>query len=206
MYWSNLDTYEKWYYLGFIIGDGNIASSYNRFTIKLSKVDTDWINTAYDNFNMDTSLYKTSDSVVMYKNSQQWKSDLSKYGIYPRKSTNATLPMDLITSPEIASAIILGLFDADGCIYVGTDKKGYQTLEFNIVGTKNVCECVQYLLSKYLNITNKSVYLKPGSNVYVVRWGKRSDIELISKFLYQHATLNNICLKRKQNKFKLISR
>jgi hypothetical protein len=114
MYWSNLDTYEKWYYLGFIIGDG--------------------------------------------------------------------------------------------CIYVGTDKKGYQTLEFNIVGTKNVCECVQYLLSKYLNITNKSVYLKPGSNVYVVRWGKRSDIELISKFLYQHATLNNICLKRKQNKFKLISR
>lgn len=204
-YWSDLDSLEKWYYLGFIIGDGSITTNtnkeYTRLQIALNEKDKEWLDTALINFNTSNKLcYRANTrSYGLSITSKQWVKDLAKYYVVPRKSYCAKLPLEFIETEQQAAALLLGLFDADGHVGIyNTEKQQHQ--KFSIVGTSDICLDMRKLLSSYIYINSGSIY--HNSDVtHTIKWASKSDLIKIREFLYQNTELSPIWLKRKHNKF-----
>jgi hypothetical protein len=82
---------------------------------------------------------------------------LDDIGIYDGIDVNYWENID-----SVVKAYYLGLFDADGCIYIS--KRGY--LSFSISGTESVCNTYLTLLRKLAGINNGKVSIGNGEQNY----------------------------------------
>ena len=155
-YFSQINTHEKAYWLGFIYADGNICK--NRFTLTQKESDI-----LYDFLK---SIKCTKDIVYKYKRATKWVKndtyicnrinfhskkfcdDLNKHGIYPNKShRNDGIPK---MKESLKSSFIRGVFDGDGCISANTSNpKHKNNIEFSILScSKRMILDIQKTLMK----------------------------------------------------------
>lgn len=212
-FFSNIDTEEKSYWLGFIYADGSLITndknkSTFRLTIGLSKKDQDHLQKIANIFNKPiknksqictlSNNNNLNELAILHVQSKQVFQDLINIGIEQRKTfSNSTKIIDNIPE-QLINHFIRGLFDGDGSIsYWGNNKRNSK---FAIYGTEPILKKIQNIMIKNIPKLTKTK-ISQGTNIYNLEYSSKFIMKNIYEFLYTDAT---IWLERKRNKFKEI--
>lgn len=200
-YFELIDDQNKAYLLGLIVSDGGIIVDKRKtrskaLSITLKRNDRYMLETLskelggngndniYDASNRDESSFRVHNEKIV--------NDLSKYGVVPRKSHTAYLPM---IEEKLMPHLIRGIFDGDGTVYL-KDGVNRPYLRFGFYGTPVMVQQIKDYLIEKINITDCKIIHKDG--VSFVTFGKPKDIINFYSLIYENA---NYYLKRKYEKF-----
>lgn len=185
------DSHEKFYWLGFIAGDGSVQEQGRRLRIELKNDSLDIL----ENF----KLFMESNANIVSRinnqgchcskidiNSKQLGNYLVEYNIVPNKTKTFQIPESKIPQDYIMD-FIRGFMDADGCIHIREKRNNAPSLSF-VSGSQKCIEQIKNIL----NINNK--ISKQGNNYTIHKEGKEV-IPILNK-IYEHST-ENTRLKRK---------
>jgi intein/homing endonuclease len=197
-YFNEIDTEKKAYFLGFIVADG---CNYKGLCIRIQTEDEyilqellkDMKSTLkIDRFEPVKEHHKSTSRIRI--KSKVISESLSKLGVVPRKSDKTYFPH----IPEnLYSHFIRGLFDGDGCISI--DKKSKQK-RIQFTGHISLIERIQEILIKECSLNKTKIDItisKSGKKSYTIHYVGNNQIERITNYLYDEAT---IYLTRKFNK------
>ena len=181
-YWETIDSYDKAYFLGFMITDGNITG--NNVCLQLSSKDKHIIETFKRVTKNSNKIHEDKRNLVsFYVKRKKWVNDLSKYGVIPNKTSKVYLP---ILNEEMMSHLLRGMIDGDGWISAKTGSLGFCGNE------RTVSQVRDYLV-------NKVKIIKQGKNLYMINWASKKDVKAIGEYLYKDK--NDCYLTRKFNNF-----
>ena len=202
-FFENIDTYDKAYFLGFILGDGSVSKNCRRLSINIHKKDRGLLEYFKLVTKSDAPIRdkKNRNMNELQVNSVEFVGFLVRHGIIPNKVRNihiTKIPYNLyihfimgVFAFYSAFYIRFDVFDADGYI---TIYKGYPTVV--ITGSIVTCYWAQEFFKPIFPFPTY-VYPKPsGAYMWVIRGIKKS-LEF-SKFIYKDAPFY---LQRKHNKF-----
>jgi hypothetical protein len=197
-YFENINTPDKAYILGFLLGDGNIDKDFFRLSTQIHERDREVLEYIKEQLKSDAPIKKTREHMITLRiSSYKLINDLAKWGMVPKKA-------HILKLPEIEDSLyphlIRGLFDADGCIssMLVKNRKGVrniQTYRCNIRGNSEALKKVSDIVSEQTGVWQK-VYKYDGSSIYQL--GGRHQITKFAQWLYQDAPFY---LSRKYNKF-----
>jgi intein-encoded DNA endonuclease-like protein len=195
-YFENIDTENKAYWLGFIAADGCIHSNFPSMVINVSQKDLSLIEKFVLDIEYNNKISKMTSIIKETGNYRQMcavtctstklVSDLSKYGLGPRKTLTLQAPTNI--PDNMVRHWIRGYIDGDGCFT--WNKKGNR-LSLKILGTESVLKYIHKYLNLTCSITNygKIKCISTGGNQMLTR---------IGHYLYDDSSL---FLKRKRDKF-----
>jgi len=190
-YFEEMDSSEKAYWLGFIVGDGNIGKTGEggtgySLTVSLNAKDTDHLLKLRNAMSSSHSIHESGkDGFALSITRKKIVEDLEKYGVVPCKSHKTYMP-DI---PEkYHRHFIRGLFDADGSISGNS---------FTICGSRQLMQDVNEIIGTIINSKN-DIYKHPSKENYVVHYGKQTDKRNIYEYLYDDA---QTYLERKKRQF-----
>lgn len=186
-YWETIDTYDKAYFLGFLITDGNISG--NSVRLQISDKDSEILKVFSQKTNNTNKIsYDNRNLASFQAKRSKWVSDLSKYGIVPRKTSTVYLPN---LDENLMSHLIRGLIDGDGWITSRGHAIGFCGNETIVTQLKN------YLVNKLGVYPVKVIHSE--ENLWSVTWSGISDIKTIGNFIYKDK--GNCYLFRKYENF-----
>lgn len=188
-YFHSIDRYDKAYFLGLIISDGNITD--NLVKISLHPRDIEILNVFKKKTQNSNNIYhrKSKLEASIGAKCQQWKIDLAQYGVVPNKSHISYVP---IIEEEYMSHLLRGLLDGDGWISASSHNIGFCGGNQTIV--RQFRDALLLRLDIYpVNIT----HTKRG--IYQVQWASHKDIVTICQYLYQNK--QDCFLQRKYDKY-----
>lgn len=195
-YFSNIDSEEKAYWLGFLYADGCVHSNSNEISITLKDRDhlEKFRKAIKSNNKIGESIDKRFSSMPkIYHFSikdKQLKSDLIKWGCVPNKSLTLTkipnIPRDFV------SHFIRGYFDGDGSLHWLNGTKNFR---ISFVGTAPFLKDIQKELGLSLSLGqqegNKSKYFQVAG---------RKQVPMILDYIYKDSN-ENIRLTRKYKNY-----
>lgn len=195
-YFSNIDSKEKAYWLGFLYADGCVHSNSNEISITLKDRDhlEKFRKAIKSNNKIGESIDKRFSSMPkIYHFSikdKQLKSDLIKWGCAPNKSLTLTkipnIPRDFV------SHFIRGYFDGDGSLHWLNGTKNFR---ISFVGTAPFLKDIQKELGLSLSLGqqegNKSKYFQVAG---------RKQVPMILDYIYKDSN-ENIRLTRKYKNY-----
>lgn len=196
-YFSNIDTVNKAWMMGFIAADGTIRKNENAIKIGLSTVDREILEKIKAEIKIERPIY---DSVTqngfaiseLCWSSYQQKQDLSKYGIVNNK-TYLPIYLPNFNNHELTLAFILGYFDGDGSFSVSKDGK---YVRFRLCAHRNelLKDIGEYLKRIYgatysLSKDNRGLYELSISTTFAL------------SILHDMYALNSLRLDRKYRKY-----
>lgn len=195
-YFSNIDSKEKAYWLGFLYADGCVHSNSNEISITLKDRDhlEKFRKAIKSNNKIGESIDKRFSSMPkIYHFSikdKQLKSDLIKWGCVPNKSLSLTkipnIPRDFV------SHFIRGYFDGDGSLHWLNGTKNFR---ISFVGTAPFLKDIQKELGLSLSLGqqegNKSKYFQVAG---------RRQVPMILDYIYKDSD-ENIRLTRKYKNY-----
>lgn len=206
-YFSQIDTPEKAYWLGFIYADGFITKRTNGnpvFGLTLGeKEPLENLNKCLES-NKPIGEYKKvnsySDKSIEYKlafNSSKMVEDLERWGVVENKTFKLQFPTFL--SESLIPHFVRGYFDGDGSVFLHIQKvnnKEYVMLGVQFAGIE------QFLrqLATHINAENK-VYRDNRKQTDCWKIQLQSNIECLKLYHYMYKDANNLFLSRKKNKF-----
>ena len=173
---SNLDTEEQAYWIGFILADGYVNEERNSLRIKLGQIDknhlvkfSNFMGEQNTNIKSDIGGAYTRDNICYYVefNSKELVSDLTKYNIHQCKS-GVEKPY-CFNNALLDNAYVRGLIDGDGHV-----EDGY----FKLVGSLEVCQYVKDYFSKWYNFQENKKYIYEHGTIFSfqIRSKKVNDI------------------------------
>lgn len=183
---------ELYYFWGFILGDGCLATDKKRkwITISLNEKDIeilerfcDWLHIEYDNI----KHYKYN---VCRLNiySDAFKQDLLKFGIVSNKTYNPIIPN---IEKEYIIPFLLGLLDADGHI----DFKYGKSYNIDIVGNPVIMNWYNQQIN-LLGYNGDIKYFYPKKKWKRIRVRRKNDVINLSK-IFNIKKYYHLLLKRK---------
>lgn len=195
-YFSNIDSKEKAYWLGFLYADGCVHSNSNEISITLKDRDhlEKFRKAIKSNNKIGESIDKRFSSMPkIYHFSirdKQLKSDLIKWGCVPNKSLTLTkipnIPRDFV------SHFIRGYFDGDGSLHWLNGTKNFR---ISFVGTAPFLKDIQKELGLSLSLGqhkgNQSKYFQVAG---------RKQVPMILDYIYKDSD-ENIRLTRKYKNY-----
>lgn len=195
-YFEVIDTEQKAYWLGFILGDGCISGVTNKQMILRIALKQDDIA----HLEKFQKSIKTNSPIKKYVVNKKYKvcsleinntflaKSLSKYGIIKNKTYTATFPK---IPHELKRHCIRGIFDADGCI----PKSNGRVAGISICGTFELMSDIADLL----DIDKKYIYIRKDLvNFAEIRCHKKQEALRILECIYRDA---NIYMDRKHQRF-----
>lgn len=199
-YFNKIDTWEKAYILGWIISDGTIFKG--GFSVSCAeKYISEFIKKTMQ-FTGPLFYNKYTNCWVLLISSQKIKIQLLKLGISSRKSFNPNFNIlwDLIPKKYL-SALILGIFDGDGCVSV-TNRGRHTGLQFEI-GCNNpeLLKILQNKLIKNCQLNKTAVSKMKDKNCFRIRYGGNRQVYRVYTYLYGSA---KFCLSRKKRIFEYV--
>lgn len=204
-YFKIIDNEEKAYWLGFIYADGYIINEIkgknkDSLGITLGIEDKEHIEKFKKSIdsNHPINIYKTkygTNSARIIIQDEELVADLIKLGVLRNKSLKLKFPTSDIVNESLIYHFIRGYFDGDGSLKKkGKNIKGY---DFSVLGT------IEFLteLKVCLNVNNKIRKCNKNneSNNYHLTFGGNQKVKLVTKKLYENAT---IYLNRKYERYK----
>ena len=197
---------EMAYILGFLATDGNIGKKENCISIELQHEDlcilekmkeiTESTRPISEQVRKQTG--NTTNSWKVW--SKEWKEDLNKYGITPKKTF--TLQPPTLLNPEFRKDYIRGFFDGDGSIY--HLKENNRTFVEIVSASQNVIDWIREELTLHYGICiNKKITEKKsnGTIIYKIKIGSLKEINKIYHIFYDDT---NLYLPRKKEKFEAL--
>ena len=213
---EKIDTQEKAYLLGFMYGDGCISSYVKNSgqilhttRISIHKDDENLIYLLHNNFpflnigEYDFSKHNINSGKQksISKSSKELYHDLLNNGVYPRKSYENKEMLKIPNINEnLISHFIRGFFDADGSVYIPSNRKNLLSIEFCSVSKTLIYELESYLKSINIICWKIKEKLPKGISkqiVYQLIYNRTSEILKLIDFMYKDA---NISLQRKKDK------
>lgn len=172
-YWNKIDRYDKAYFLGFLITDGNVCG--NRVSLMLNKKDIEILN-VFSQKTGNTNLigFDKRNMAVWGVKRKKWVDDLAQYGVIPRKTAIAYMPK---INEELMPHLIRGLIDGDGWI----SKKSHQ---IGLCGNETLITQVRDFLVKHLGVYNVSIIHKE-THLWQITWASDKDIKTIGEYIYK---------------------
>nr|WP_312985497.1 LAGLIDADG family homing endonuclease [Clostridioides sp.] len=179
---NKIDTKEKAYSLGFMLGDSNISEKMD-VEVSIAKRDkeiADFIsNSVNANVRIDNTFNKKTRRFPRCRMVKNIK-DITKF-------TGGRLKKDR-HFPRVAFGLdrylLLGLFDADGCVTWGHRKDRDEIWhKINITSSLKILEGVQIFLYKELDI-NSIVRPKKDEDCYLIDISKRKDVLRFLNYIY----------------------
>lgn len=187
------ESHAKYYWLGFIAGDGSVQEKGRRLRIELKNDSLDILE-KFKNF-MESNANITSrvnnngcECSKIDINSIELGNYLAEYNIVPNKTKTFIIPEDKIPEQYIMD-FIRGFMDADGCIHI-TSRNNNPSLSF-VSGSKTCIEQIQRILGITNKISNPS-----RTNFSIAKQGQ-GVIPILNK-IYEHST-DETRLDRKYN-------
>lgn len=189
---DKIDTKEKAYTLGFILADGAISDVNTEISVAIQdKSIVEFIariiggNVIYDyTFNKATRRFpraRLSKKIT----------DITKF-LGGQKKQDRHFP---IVKKDMEKYLILGLFDADGCITWGYRKdKDRLWQKINITSSLKILTGVQQYLLKKLNIST-IIRPKKDCDCYLIEFSNKEDVLKFIRHIYSDSDF--IILKRK---------
>ena len=186
-YWSKIDTYDKAYFLGFLITDGNIYK--NRVALQLNEKDINILKIFSEKTGNTNSIRVDKRNMAEWSlKRKKWVKDLSQYGVIPRKTDTAYMPIiDDIMMPHL----LRGIIDGDGWISTKSHQIG-------LCGTEKLVTQVRDFLVKKLEVYNVKV-IHCSEKVWQITWASIKDIKIIGNYLYENK--QDCFLERKFNNY-----
>lgn len=185
-YFTEINTQNKAYILGFFYADGNVGLNNNVVQIALQARDKhilDEMNKQFGGnrplvFDERSKKYNNHQDIYMLTlKNNKIHDDLIRYGVKPQKTHSITYPEFL--SDDLHRHFLRGVMDGDGCIH-GTEKSR-KIRAVDICGTQMFCEKAKEVIENSLGIhcslisTNKAC---PNTKKLVI-----SGIHQATKFL-----------------------
>ncbi len=209
-YFSQIDTPDKAYWLGFLWADGSISktaarcSGPNRLRLAQKAAEREHLQLFLDTIEASypiVEIHHASGAIVCQVdiNSRPLCMALEQhgYGLKADRTDIPSMPKDLLRH------FVRGYFDGDGCLslYEQVVKKWtIHRQEWSITGSPALIEKIQALLNQETMVSQR-VQLKTyrrTDKAVSLRYGRKSDIEALFEYLYQDAQL---FLPSKHNKF-----
>lgn len=176
-YWSTIDSFDKAYFLGFLMTDGNVSGN-TCVRLRLSSKDEEILKT-FSKYTKNTNKISSSDkrylSSSFHVRKKRWVDDLHKYGVIPNKTNS--LKFFELDNKELMSHLIRGLIDGDGWI----SEKSHQ---IGFCGNENVVTGLRDYLVKNLGVYDVTV-IHSDANLWQVVWSSKKDIRKIGDFIYK---------------------
>lgn len=207
-YFSKIDSPNKAYVLGFILGDGCVCDEgkRKRWKIDLAQSDSQILYDIANELNVkelvrvrkpnnDNEQAKVSLTI----NCTEMCNDLIRLGVIPKKTKREKWIS--LANNELQWAFIRGYFDADGHVSVVKYRKRVQlSPRFKVTSTYEfLSSLLTYLKNNNIALNVHSIYKKKGC--YELSIAKKSDLLAIYRLLYKHGDLY---LKRKYDIFSSI--
>lgn len=190
-YFSNIDSYDKAYFLGLFAADGSIVNE--TMSIELKDYDKYILELFVQKANLNTILVPDNRDenlrYILKFHSKNMVNDLNKNYIYPRKSYNNTLKIPDINKKYIRH-FIRGYFDGNGI----ANKKGY----IGFCGSKTIISQIHDVLINELKVSNNKITYNKSNHIYYIQWGKKEDTQKIFNYFYKNVF--DCYLKRKKEK------
>lgn len=190
-YFSNIDSYDKAYFLGLFAADGSIVNE--TMSIELRDYDKYILELFIQKANLNTTLVPDNRDenlrYILKFHSKNMVNDLNKNYIYPRKSYNNTLKIPDIDKKYIRH-FIRSYFDGNGI----ANKKGY----VGFCGSKTIISQIHDILVNELEISNNKITYNKSNHIYYIQWAKKEDIKKIFNYFYKN--ISDCYLKRKKEK------
>lgn len=199
-YFREINSKDKAYFLGLLVADG--CNHRIGFNIALEEGDKYILEKFIICINYTGSLYyikRKSPRKNMFKlniTDLQISKDLTRLGVVPAKSLITYFPN---IEERYRSHFIRGVFDGDGCIHIGKEKKK----TFSICGNKILIEEIQKILMKKCNLHETKLQINKNAdiNFRVMNYSGNLQIKRIEDYLYRDC--DNLFLTRKRDKFKI---
>jgi len=198
-FFSEIDTQEKAYVLGWMYSDGNVTPE-GKFRIQIQKDDEEILYKIrailqYDGPMYDIDIPKNDWSkkpqTCLCVNRKSMTEDLVRHGCSPNKSLVIEYPTWI--DPTLESHFLRGILDGDGSINI---KKG-KYLNTSITTTDLFNKELQSRLSK-MGIDSQLYYRYEHTNTCSLMVTKTSHANKFLEYLYQDSS---ICLARKHQKY-----
>lgn len=196
LYFNQINTKEKAYWLGFLYADGCVHS--NSYEISINITDKEHVEKfqkalgALHHKIVETQDKRFEKAKTLYQFSirdEQLHKDLIKWGCIPQK-TKILLKIPNIPKDYI-SHFIRGYFDGDGSLHWLKGTNNYR-ISFTS-GSKNFLEEVL----KELQLSNLSIQ-KSNNEAYYIQISGRRQVVSVLNYMYKDST-DNIRLLRKYN-------
>lgn len=201
-YFERIDTADKAYFLGWMITDGAVVESKTRpnrskiISIEIADRDRDILQLFAQRLGAEQDIVKDfkkrGHSHIRFS-SEKMAEDLEKYGVVPRKSEIATLP---IIDDTLMPHLIRGIFDGNGTATVGKDG----CVRFAFYGSHALCSGIRDYLGSTIGLNMNKV---SKTTCYHVWYGGNGVAKRFSEYLY--ADCGEYMLQRKKSKFDTIS-
>jgi len=190
-YFDNINTQEKAYWLGFIVGDGCLYKTSNGsavIQIMLQKRDGSHLEKFAKALHWPHPVYYYRNTSRLCVTSPHMYESLVKLGVTPRKTFSIKFPR---VAKNLEIHVLRGIFDADGCI---TEDRIKRKPGFSLAGTKHILMASK----RILGLNNK---ICRHTTIFQISCGGRNVIYEIYKKLYRNA---KISLDRKLEKFEAL--
>lgn len=194
------DSHEKYYWLGFLAGDGNVAKNEARVRVELKDIDREQLENLQAFFESNAPITERTNNTGCHAltvsiNSAELKRYLAQYNIVPAKTSIFSIPFENIPNEYIYD-FARGLLDADGSIHIREDRNNIPSLSF--VSQTEIC--AKQML-EILGFDNK---VSPcGTSAYQIHKEGAAVVQILNK-IYEHSTETSR-LRRKYEIYKALN-
>lgn len=207
-YFKNIDTENKAYILGFISADGHISTKKgNKYlSIELQKRDKKILQFIKKEIQysgkIGTTYHNNKEYCRLKIYGEKLVNNILDKGLDNQKTYNLTFP--LCIPANLIRHYIRGLFDGDGCIYIGKRKKtngeSKDRRMITLVSTRTMNDFISQYMNNKFDIQFKARHsnTKKNTEISIIFLEKYDHIKIFLDYLYQDS---NIYLKRKKDIF-----
>ncbi len=194
-YFREIDSKDKAYFLGLLMADGSVHA--NKVRLGLQEYDLQILNTFAEYVKFTGKIYTFKNGLHNLKSmelaSKEVTTDLARWGVVPNKTFETRFPP---IEEKFWSHFIRGVFDGDGCIFVGK-----KNASFSITGNRLFMNQIQEVLMTEcdLNRTKLGVRNKEKQETATMTYGGINGIKRIYDYLYQD--YDDLYIERKFQKF-----
>ena len=195
-WFGKIDTKEKAYFIGFLACDGYVNDTTKKVEISLSIRDREVVEFLADfcdaNVHIDTELDRKSRNFPNVSFTKKIPDVSTFIGVGGKAKRH--LP---IVSPYLNRYMLLGAFDADGCITWGRRKDRNRIWhKVSFTSSLGILTSLQNILIKELSISS-TIRPKGEEKCFVLEFSNRPDVINFIDYLYQD---DFVVLHRKQSK------
>lgn len=197
------ETAEKYYWLGLIATDGNVATKEPRIRVELKADDVEVLENLAKFCQTNKPItYRTNNNktycACLDINSAKLKRYLAEYNIIPAKSKTFTMPLDKIPN-EFIWDFIRGMMDGDGCI---TLLQRQISNPYGLAFVSANLECVQQM-KKLWGLPESHAISETNGSYQIYKCGAGS-LTIMNK-MYKNST-ETTRMKRKYDRYRSLTK
>ena len=196
---DDLDSSNKFYFLGWMFSDGSVDSRWNTFSIGLSVVDKNILFKLNNLLGNEREVFIGDKVATLKATSKRLKERLIELGCAPNKTPIVKFP-DWIPR-QFLKDFIRGFFDGDGGISIKENKNGSYTGSLSFTSTKDFNEKLKEILECELGLKHIRIRNAQTSFVTILTINVREEIIKLMDWMYSDAEL---LLERKHEKYCLL--